>query len=465
MTSNRILVVDDEPSMRELLEVFLQEEGYTVTLAEDGMEAIQRTDLDKFAVILTDLKMPRATGTEVLNHAKKVAPATQVILLTAFGTHHSALGAMADGAFDYVEKPFNVAELRFQIRRAFEVHRLAVDNLSLRESALLIEPIGSMIGRSAAIRKVYDIIRKVAPAKTSVLITGESGTGKQLAARALHDRSKRADKPFVVINCGAIPENLLESELFGYTKGAFTGAEKNKEGLINTADGGTLMLDEIGELPIHMQVKMLRVIQERKILAVGGHEEKPVDIRIVAATNRNLEKMVENQTFREDLYYRLNVVNLNIPPLRDRREDIPLLAGFFLRSFSRQTGKIIRAMHPETLDALLRYPFPGNVRELENIVEHAVTFEATDHLCAENLPSHVLQGRVLGNSPVPVDVQLPVQGMDLEETLASIERRILIQSLNRTSGNQTEAARILNISFRSIRYKVRKYGIDLGQGE
>ncbi len=413
-----------------------------------------------FDLVLTDLRMPGATGVDVLERVKRHSPATQVILITAFGTHQSAMTAMAEGAFDYLEKPFNVEEVRFQVKRALEVHDLMVENLRLKGEASGQDKLGPIVGRSESIRRVYDIIQKIARTRTNVLITGESGTGKELAARALHTRSDRADGPFVVINCGAIPENLLESELFGYAKGAFTGAAKSKPGLVATANGGTLFLDEVGELPLHMQVKILRMIQERTVMPVGGLHEQAIDIRIVAATNRSLEKMVQAGHFRKDLYYRLNVVHIAMPPLRDRREDIPLLAGHFLRRFSRDLGRDLRAMAPETLEALMGYPFPGNVRELENIIERAVTFESSEILSPETLPPHVLRGHAPGKGPLPAEIQLPGNGIDLEEMLATIERAMLCEALKRTQGNQTEAAKLLQISFRSIRYKVRKYSLD-----
>ncbi len=461
MNAQRILVIDDERSMRDMLELFLIGEGYKVTLANDGRGGIDCLKINTFDLVLTDLKMPNAGGLDVLEFVKTTNPSTQVILLTAFGTHLTALGAMAEGAFDFIEKPFKMDELKFQIERALRVSELASNQIHPKGDEIGFLPI-PMVGRSPAINRVFDVIRKVAQAPTSVLITGESGTGKELAARAIHEFSNRAKGPFVVINCGAIPENLMESELFGYSAGAFTGAVGAKLGLIPSAQGGTLMLDEIGELPQHMQVKILRTIQERKVLAVGSVEEIHVDVRFITATNQNLEKMVRRGTFREDLYYRLNVVEVQMPPLRDRREDIPLLAGYFLRRFSQQTGKTIRAMEKETLDALLQFPFPGNVRELENIIERAVAFETRDVLSIDHLPPHVLRGHGLGHGPLPAEISLPPEGMDLEETLASIERNLMSDALRRTSGNQTDAAELLGISFRSIRYKIQKYGIDLG---
>ena len=461
MNAQRILVIDDERSMRDMLELFLKGEGYEVTLADDGRIGIDCLKINSFDLVLTDLKMPNAGGLDVLEFVKSTSPSTQVILLTAFGTHLTALGAMAEGAFDFIEKPFKMDELKFQIERALRVSELANKQIHRKGDDIGFLPI-PMVGRSPAINRVFDVIRKVAQAPTSVLITGESGTGKELAARAIHEFSNRSKGPFVVINCGAIPENLMESELFGYSSGAFTGAVGTKLGLIPSAQGGTLMLDEIGELPQHMQVKILRTIQERKVLAIGSVEEIHVDVRFITATNQNLVNMVQRGTFREDLYYRLNVVEVQMPPLRDRREDIPLLAGYFLRRFSQQTGKTIRAMEKETLDALLQYPFPGNVRELENIIERAVAFETRDVLSIDHLPPHVLRGHGLGHGPLPAEIPLPPEGMDLEETLASIERSLIFDALRRTSGNQTDAAELLGISFRSIRYKIQKYGIDLG---
>jgi len=460
MTERRVLVVDDEKSMREMLEVLLRAEEYRVDLARDGREAIERLAAEHYDVVLTDLNMPHANGIEVLEASKRCSPSTQVLLLTAFGTDHSALVAMAEGAYGYLEKPFKVEDIRFQVRRAMKVHDLLSENLRMSSSRPMSKHLSSIIGRSPAIHEAYSIIKTVAPTRTNVLITGESGTGKELAARALHAHGSRPEGPFVVINCGAIPDNLLESELFGYEKGAFTGATHQKIGLVQTADGGTLFLDEIGELPQHMQVKLLRVIQERRVMPVGGVKEFDVDVRFVSGTNRDLETAVREQNFREDLYYRLNVVEVRMPPLRDRREDIPLLAGHFLRNFSSEVGKDIRAMERETLDALMNYPFAGNVRELENIIERAVTFEASSILTLDSLPPHVLRGQQLGSSPVSTELSLPPEGMDLEEMLAGIERKIVCDALTRTKGNQTDAARLLGVTFRAMRYKIRKYGID-----
>jgi two-component system, NtrC family, response regulator PilR len=460
MSSRSVLVVDDERSMREMLDMLLRSEGYEVTLACDGGEAVEILSQKNFDVVLTDLRMPKANGITVLEEAKKVSSATQVILITAHGTHQSASMAMASGAFDYIEKPFDVDEVRFQVVKAIEVHDLILENLRLRGDAGVEYRLGPIVGRSPAMREVFQVLRTVARTRTTVLITGESGTGKELAARALHGLSDRADGPFVVINCGAIPENLLESELFGYTKGAFTGAGQAKPGIVSTAQGGTLFFDEVGELPLHMQVKLLRLLQERTIMPVGGLHEQTVDLRIVAGTNRDMGEHVSQGRFREDLYYRLNVVQVVMPPLRDRQDDVALLAGHFLRRFSGEMGKQIRAMAQETLDALMVYPFPGNVRELENIIQRAVTFETSKTLTADHLPPHVVRGHALGSSSDDTELQLPAEGMDLEETLAGVERDLLCQALRRTRGNQTDAARLLGITFRSIRYKVQKYGLN-----
>ncbi len=459
MSTRAVLVVDDERSMREMLDMLLRNEGYEVTLACDGAEAVEILGQKSFDVVLTDLRMPRANGITVLEEAKKISSATQVILVTAHGTHQSASLAMASGAFDYIEKPFDVDEVRFQVRRATEVHDLIEENLRLRGDAGVEYRLGPIVGRSSAMREVFQILRTVARTRTTVLITGESGTGKELAARALHGLSDRADASFVVINCGAIPENLLESELFGYAKGAFTGAGQAKPGLVATAQGGTLFLDEVGELPLHMQVKLLRLLQERTIMPVGGLHEQTVDLRIVAGTNRDLGEEVVRGRFREDLYYRLNVVHLEMPPLRERLDDVALLAGHFLRRFSGEMGKQIKAMAQETLDVLMAYPFPGNVRELENIIQRGVTFERSETLTVDTLPPHVVRGRALGSSSAAAELRVPPEGMDLEDTLAGIERDLLRQALQRTGGNQTDAARLLGITFRSIRYKVQKYGL------
>ncbi|GMV38553.1 MAG: sigma-54-dependent Fis family transcriptional regulator [Myxococcales bacterium] len=460
----QILIVDDEASMREFLEILLQKEGYAVQTANSAEDAFARIDASEFDLVLTDLKMPRGSGIDVLERVKASWPDTQVVLMTAYSTIETAIEALKKGAYDYVSKPFKLDELKVIIDKALDKRRLVVENERLRDALRERYSFGNIIGRSERIRQVFDLVERVARTRTSVLITGESGTGKELVAKALHYNSLRKDHPFVVINCGAIPENLMESELFGHVKGSFTGAIAHKKGLFEIAHGGTLFLDEVGELTLPLQVKLLRVLQERRIKPVGGVQESDVDVRIIAATNKELEEEIRTGRFREDLFYRLNVIQVRMPPLRERREDVPLIAAHFLQRFCDEMGKSILHIAPDALDALASYHFPGNVRELENIIERAVTFEMSDVLTIQSLPRSVAQQRESLPS-LGADMEIPDEGCDLERMLADIEREFLMKALARTGGVKTDAARLLGISFRSIRYKLDKYNITDGDLE
>jgi two-component system response regulator PilR (NtrC family) len=452
-----ILVVDDERSMREFLGIYLRREGYRVEAAACGNDAIASIKARAFDVILTDLRMPDADGLAILAEAKRSRPDAEVIVVTAFSTTETAIAAMKAGAFDYLTKPFKIDEVGLVVDRAMEKRRLARDNVALRDEIKGRYKLDRLLGKSPAMQRVFDVLRKVASTRTSVLLVGESGTGKELAAHALHELSPRSDQPFIPVNCGAIPETLLESELFGHVRGSFTGANQDKTGLFEAAHGGTLLLDEVAELPVAMQVKLLRVLQERKVKPVGGITEREIDVRIVAATNRDLEAEVEKATFRQDLYYRLNVIQLRLPPLRERREDLPLLVDHFIRKFSAEHGRNVVGAAPEVMSALTMYHFPGNVRELENMIERAVTLSTTDWLALDAFPNLAgLQGSPPATGPVS---RLPEEGMDLEHHLEDYERAILIEALERTGGNRTEAARLLGVSFRSMRYRLSKLGI------
>ncbi|MEZ4269755.1 MAG: sigma-54 dependent transcriptional regulator [Myxococcota bacterium] len=458
----RILIVDDERSLREFLEIFLRKEGYEVSLASNGRDAINRLECgEAFDLVLTDLMMPQVDGLGVLEAVKDRAPDTQVLMMTAFATTDTAIDAMKKGAFDYVQKPFKVDEIKVVIEKALNQRRLLEENRQLRAQVHKQYSFHNIVGRSARMQQVFELVRRVADTRTSVLITGESGTGKELVARAIHHGSRRQDFPLVAVNCGAIPENLMESELFGHTKGAFTGAHVAKVGMFSAANQGTIFLDEVGELPMHLQVKLLRVLQERRIRPVGSVSEEAIDVRVIAATNQDLEEAIRGGRFREDLYYRLNVIRLEIPPLRERREDIPLIARHFLKRFATEMDRPIEDFAPETTELLLAYDFPGNVRELENIVERAVTFETTRAVTPDSLPPTVASGdtRLRG---LAAELTVPPEGMDLEGLLAELERGLLIQGLERTGGNRTEAAKLLRISFRSLRYKLDKYDINTG---
>jgi two-component system response regulator PilR (NtrC family) len=456
---SRILIVDDERSMRDFLSILLRKTGHDVVTAENGVRAMELVSTESFDLVLTDLNMPGgAGGLEVLSETKRQDPSTQVILMTAFATSDTAVEAMKLGARDYITKPFKVDELLVQVDKALDVRRLERENFYLRQELASRTRLESMVGKSAPMKRVFDMIMRVAPARTTVLVTGESGTGKELVARAIHARSERAASAFVPVNCGAIPENLIESELFGHIKGAFTGAGTDKKGLFASADGGTIFLDEIGELPMPMQVKLLRVLQERRIKPVGSATEQEVNCRIVAATNRDLKAMVEEGTFREDLYYRLNVIELGLPSLRERREDLPLLIHHFLERFALEMGKNIRGITRDVMDIMLNYPYDGNVRELENIIERAVTLEMTEMITVESLPYHMQKGNDL--TRWATDFEIPEGGLSLDEIVENLERSVITKALRRTNGVRKEAARLLNISFRSMRYRLEKYGID-----
>jgi two-component system response regulator PilR (NtrC family) len=453
----RILVVDDEPSLRQMLDILFRREGYQVVTAagvREGIEAINQA-AHPFPVVLTDLSMPDGSGLDVLASAKSRSAPTEVVLITAHSTVENALEAMRGGAYDFVTKPFQPRELAVLVSKALEKHVLALENQRLR--AQQRGPSGEIIGKSPAMRRVMELLERIAPTRTTVLITGESGTGKERIARAIHDRSDRAGGPFLVVNCGALPENLMESELFGHEKGAFTGAAQRHIGMFREAEGGTLFLDEVGELPLALQVKLLRVLQEKKVRPVGAAQEAPVDVRVLAATNRNVEADVEAGRFRQDLYYRLNVIRVELPPLRERREDVPTLAERFVAHFSLEMGKTVHGFTSDALRALGSYEFPGNVRELENVIERAVALAGSTRIGLGDLPPSV--SGVVG-SVGPRLLELPPGGCQLDEVMNEVERRFLLEALDRSGGVRTAAAKLLGISFRSLRYRLEKQSID-----
>ncbi|MBI4590813.1 MAG: sigma-54-dependent Fis family transcriptional regulator [Candidatus Rokubacteria bacterium] len=453
MADARILVVDDEASMREVLFIMLKNEGYDVTVAEGGEAAIEAVRRETFDAIITDLRMPKVDGLQVLKTAKDLSPNTVVIMITAFASSETAVEAMKLGAYDYITKPFKYDEVTLNIKRALERKRLRDENLNLKRRLETQYRFENIIGKSARIVEVFDTIRKIADGHSTVMITGESGTGKELVAQAIHFNSQRRDKPFISVNCGAIPDGLMESELFGHVKGAFTGAVANKVGLFSAADGGTLFLDEITEIPALLQVKLLRAIQEREIRRVGDTKDMKVDVRLIAATNKDLEAAVGDGTLREDLFYRLNVIPIHLPALHERREDIPLLVAHFLQKYGKELGKEVRGLSPEALALLEQYHWPGNIRELENVVERAVVLGTGEILGVDALPESVRRQR----HPRGVDLDLPDEGMDLDATLDQIEARLLTKALERTGGVQTRAAELLRLSFRQFRYKLQKH--------
>jgi two-component system, NtrC family, response regulator PilR len=451
-----ILVVDDELSMREFLDILLRKEGHEVSTAADAPSALGRVAQGDLDLVITDLRLGRDSGLDVLRAVKEAAPATEVVMVTAFATTENAIQAMKLGAYDYVLKPFKVEELCLVVEKALEHRALVAENRVLRRSAGAPKE-HDLIGGSAPIAEVRELVERVAPARTTILVTGESGTGKEVVARAIHLRGGRHDQPFVAINCGAIPEGLIESELFGHERGSFTGATEAKPGLFEVAASGTLFLDEVGELPPAVQVKLLRALQERRIRRVGGSRDLPVAARIVAATNRDLGAEVQAGHFREDLFYRLNVIQIRMPPLRDRRDDLPLFVAHFLDRFAAEQGRRPPRLAPEAERILLAHAWPGNVRELANVVERAVTLCTGDVIDPAVLPPN-LRGSGAPAAPAAA-AALPDGGLDLQAHLDAIERALLEEALARTGGVKTEAARLLSLTFRSLRYRLAKYGI------
>ena len=452
----KILVVDDDQGMREFLEILLAREGYEVSSATGGKEAIGLCKRNKFDLAITDLKMPRVDGIDVLKSIKEISPETMVILITAFASGETAVAAMKEGAYDYLEKNFDVEDLKTVIKDALSKKGVKEEDAVFMKDVKVALSFGNMIGKSKGMLKVYSLVRKVADTVANILITGESGTGKELVARAIHENSLRKDKSFVVINCGGIPENLLESELFGYMKGSFSGAYTDKPGLFEVANNGTIFLDEIGELPLFLQVKLLRVVQEKSFRRIGGTEDVKVDVRIISATNQDLAQKVKNGGFREDLYYRLNVIPVEIPPLRERNEDIPLLTSYFIEKYSKEFKKEIKKISPYALQLLMKYPFPGNVRELENIIERSVALETTNIILPENL---VMPGAGGIDEDAGLSAGIPDEGINLNDELARVEGLLIKKALQKANGSKTKAAKLLNISFDSLRYRLEKLDI------
>jgi two-component system response regulator PilR (NtrC family) len=441
--------------MRDFLEILLQRESHEVVACGSAEQALLAIEGDEFDVVISDIRMPGMSGMQLLDRVRESSPETLVILITAHGTTESAVEAMKLGAYDYLTKPCSVDEIRLVVDKALEKRNLAGENQTLRRQLREQSGMPAMLGRSQCMKDIFELIRKVAPARTNIFITGESGTGKELAARAIHALSERRDRPFVAINCGAIPENLLESELFGHVKGSFTGAISHKEGLFEVADGGTLFLDEIGEMPLQLQVKVLRAIQDRTFKRVGGTSDIRVDVRILCATNRVLADELKAGRFREDLFYRLNVIEVCLPPLRDRPEDIPELIRSFIARYAKELGRNVSAVDPEVLAVLESHPFPGNVRELENLMERAVTLAPGPRVTLECLPDSVLR-------PQPASGQAPflAEGDNLNDLLAEYESRILREALRRSGGVKKKAASLLGVTFRSFRYRLEKLGLD-----
>lgn len=450
----RILVVDDDQGMREFMEIMLTKEGYSVTSADGPVKAINLCRKAVFDLVITDLRMPKIDGIEFLKTVKDQYPETMVILITAYASGDTAVNAMKEGAYDYVEKGGSIEELKKIVHSAL-LKKGLVDEKNEAKSSAEETSFCSMIGSSREMQKIFTTIKKVANTPANILVLGESGTGKELVARAIHNNSSRCKMPIVVINCGGIPENLLESELFGYMKGSFTGAYADKPGLFEMSKGGTIFLDEIGELPPVLQVKLLRVVQEKTFRRVGGAENIKIDVRIVSATNQNLEEKVRKGDFREDLYFRLNVIPIRVPPLRERKEDIPLLTKHFIEKYAREFGKEVRTISSYAMELLMNYAFPGNIRELENIIERSVAMESSNIILPENL--------LLAEGPggaVKFRIEIPDEGISLNGELEKIEKEFIEKALQKTKGVKARTAEILGVTIDSLKYRIEKLQIE-----
>ncbi len=459
--SNTILIVDDEKGLRELLAVVFSEKGYKVIEATEVGEALYFVEERSPDVILLDYRLGDSDGLEMLRVLKEKNIDVPVIFMTAYGTEDIALKALSMGAYNYVEKPFRMEEMKIFVERALERQRLKKTLKQLECEGEETFNFYGIVGKSRKLRNILELIKKIGPSRSTVLLTGESGTGKEMVARAIHAVSTRSDGAFVAVNCGAIPENLMESELFGHKKGAFTGAVQDAEGLFKAASGGTIFLDEITEIPLHLQVKLLRAIETKTIRPLGSTKDEIIDVRIICATNKDIEEEVAAGRFREDLYYRINVIRIHMPPLRERREDIAVLLEHFLKKYSNEFGKRIKRFSHAALDILVNYHFPGNVRELDNIVERAVAVARYDVILPEDLPENVISSRndpgVQSHSEIPGE--LPEEGLDLEKLIQSLEKKFLLLALEKAGWNKTKAAEYLKMKVRSFRYLCEKYGI------
>jgi two-component system response regulator AtoC len=453
LSDRRVLVIDDEAGLRHTLLLILRDEGYQVAVAEDGEAGLRSALAEAPDLVLCDVRMPRLGGLEFLERYQEAGGTALVVMMSAYGTLDAAVEAMRRGAYDYISKPFNADEVILTLRKAEEREQLRREVARLRRQVGQVQGFEGVVGESAAMREVMDLAARVAPFPSTVLLTGESGSGKEAVARAVHRASPRNGKAFVAVNCGAIPENLLESELFGHERGAFTGADRAREGLFEEADGGTLFLDEIGELSLPLQVKLLRVLQERQIRRVGGTGERAVDVRVLAATARDLVDEVREGRFREDLFYRINVVQIHVPPLRTRPEDVPPLAEHFLRLHARRLGVEAPGLPRELVPVLAAYSWPGNVRELENVIERALVLSG-GRVGVEHLPPHVRSGRH------PFQVPDDDADLSVKRRLPALEKSLIVRALERSRGNRTRAAELLDLSVRALSYKIRDYDLD-----
>jgi DNA-binding NtrC family response regulator len=459
MPAERILIVDDEEGMRRLLGRVLSRDGYETVIVASAAEAMQQVLTDKFDLVITDIHMPGENGLDLLRELKAFDPSQNIIVITAYGTVESAVQALRSGAYDYLTKPFETDEIKLTVAKALERERLIAENRYLHAELEEKYRFSGIVGSSPVMRRIFDVASTVAPSNASVLITGESGTGKELIARSIHFSSLRKDKPFIVLNCAALAEGVLESELFGHERGAFSGAVATKKGRFELAHQGTLFIDEVGEMTPAAQVKLLRVIQEHEFERVGGTKTIQSDVRIVAATNKDLEAEVKKGTFREDLFYRLNVINIHLPPLRTRREDIEPLANHFLQKFARETGKKVVQIAPRALSRMLAYEWPGNVRELQNVMERAVVLAPGEVITLRDLPQGL-------HDQDQICLDLPENGGSLTEMLEDLEQQLIVQTLRRENGSQTRAANALGIKRTTLRYKMEKYRlIELSDGK
>ncbi|MBW2331124.1 MAG: sigma-54-dependent Fis family transcriptional regulator [Deltaproteobacteria bacterium] len=451
--SKNILVIDDEPNLRHMLTAVLEKAGYTVSSAQDGMEALSLTETKPFDVILCDLRMPRMDGLAFLKHAATRGLDAAIIMMSAYGTIDTAVEAMKLGAADYISKPFKPDEILLKLGQIEERNRLRQENIRLRDAVQETFSFQNMVAKSKSMRKIFDTIQKIADYKTTVLITGESGTGKELIARAIHYNGARKHKPIVAVNCGGLPENLLESELFGHVKGAFTDASKDKKGLFQEASGGTLFLDEIAELPLPLQVKLLRVVQDELVRPVGSTQSVKMDVRIIAATGQDLAEAVKEGTFRDDLFYRINVLSIHVPPLRDRKEDIPLLLNHFVKKFKKRLNKEIEGLRPEALQILMDYPWPGNIRELENVIERTMVLTERREIHLDELPEEIR------SSAAATRDLWRTNSISLKVNTMTLEKALIQRALRETNNNRTRAAKLLEISHPTLLSKMKTYGI------
>lgn len=459
-TKPRILVVDDEASIREFLQIMLKREKIQVEVAQNGREALEKLAEQDFDLVISDLQMPEVNGLELLAKIKEKDPETLVIMITAFGSTETAVEAMKLGAYDYLTKPFKIDDVKLRIRKALEKRVLVQDNTRMRQELGERYSYANIVGGAPEMLKVFDLIKRVAPTNSNVLITGESGTGKELVAKAIHYQSTLADKPFISVNCGAISENLFESEMFGHKKGSFTGAIQDKKGFFEAANGGTLFLDEVGEIPLPQQATLLRAISDGTFHPVGSTESVTCNVRIVAATNRELEEDIKTKVFREDLYFRLNVIGIKVPALRQRREDISMLTEYFVEKFAKQFGKTVQNVSSEALTLMKAYGWPGNVRELENVVERMIALDSSQSLLPESLPDHIREPLKPRFEALGKQLIWNAGGVRLDDILSSVEKEFVLKALEQAKGIKKDAAKLLNITMRSMRYRLEKFGMD-----